>query len=175
MSAPPSRAQKRWRATLAACATVVAFVAVQATHDATGSWRQARARAEAADLLGVERDRKRACRVLGIDYETRGRTRAPFAEDCTPWLRTRAWRALNNPETARRGSRAARDFRRRYRLHLTEFNVLANLLRPFMPDNADAVGRPPVPVEVRLLILLHVLGRGLFFDDNSAAGSARAS
>ena len=45
------------------------------------------------------------------------------------------------------------------------FRLVCSVLKPHMPDAYDATGRAGVPLELKVLGYLRVLGRGWYFDD----------
>ena len=74
---------------------------------------------------------------------------------------------LSDPELYEPGTRAARMFRRRFRVPAGFFADLLRLLEESgqFTVHADAAGRLGPPLSLRLLSALHVLGRGVPFDE----------
>lgn len=77
------------------------------------------------------------------------------------------WEMLMKPDLREPTSKTAKLFRRRFRLPLPAFDYLMTQARKWFPnaDRPDAAGRPSVPLELKVLGVLRILGRGVCFDD----------
>ncbi|CAM9508247.1 unnamed protein product [Pylaiella littoralis] len=77
------------------------------------------------------------------------------------------WNMLASPGLGDPGSREAKVFRRRFRIPHKFFTEVVALVKAkkWFPLRADAAGRQCIPVELKVLASLHILGRGNFFDD----------
>ncbi|XRB24375.1 hypothetical protein RI054_38g142310 [Pseudoscourfieldia marina] len=60
-------------------------------------------------------------------------------------------------------------FRRRFRMPPCVFRLVCSVLKLHMPAEYDITGRPGVPLELKVLGYLRVLGRGWYFDDVAEA------
>ena len=60
-------------------------------------------------------------------------------------------------------------FRRRFRVPYVVFDRIVSLVRErnLFRENCDAIGRPAHPLEVKILGVLRILGRGVCYDDIS--------
>ncbi|CAN0185409.1 unnamed protein product [Pylaiella littoralis] len=78
------------------------------------------------------------------------------------------WRMLGETGLKEPGSREARLFRRRFRIPYQFFTELIELVKEkkwFSIRQTDVAGRQCIPVELKVLASLHILGRGNFFED----------
>lgn len=76
------------------------------------------------------------------------------------------WRALQHPNVSNPTTKEGRKFRLRFRVPFPIFQRLLALSREWFPQrDTDVSGRPSVPIELKLLCVLRVLGRGVCFDD----------
>ena len=60
-------------------------------------------------------------------------------------------------------------FRRRFRVPYTFYKDLVETARPWFPTCTDAIGRECIPLELKILGVLRILGRGAIFDDVAEA------
>lgn len=73
---------------------------------------------------------------------------------------------LQEPTISDPDSRIGKLFRRRFRVPYSIFQRLVGFATDWFPHPAtDVAGRPCVPVELKVLGFLRVLGRGVCFDD----------
>jgi hypothetical protein len=76
------------------------------------------------------------------------------------------WQALQDPNTKDPQTKAGKKFRLRFRVPFPLFQELVALAKVWFPQaDTDIVGRPSVPIELKVLCWLRVLGRGSCFDD----------
>ena len=76
------------------------------------------------------------------------------------------WRALHDLRVKDATSPQGGLFRRRFRVPYPIFCALVRLAKIWFPAAAyDAAGRPAVPMELKVMAVLRVLGRGSCFDD----------
>lgn len=105
------------------------------------------------------------CQTLPQFVQKPKKTRAPKSIYNTD----NQWsRMLNNESIADPKSSEGRKFRRRFRVPYALFKDIVGMAKEeqWMPQKeADACGRKAVPLEMKVLAVLRVLGRGVCFDE----------
>ena len=103
-------------------------------------------------------------RRLQLESSRRIRTRLVYQRhdySSSPWARM-----LGNPSTQDASSRDGKRFRRRFRMPFPMFCEIVALWTSWFPKAKTDVGkRASVPVELLILGVLRILGRGAFYDD----------
>ena len=161
------RANKPPHAQAVLVALLVTLAVAMSVQNATGSWRRAREREEAAAMLGIAhlRVHERAA-WAGCKRKRLSRTFSPVntSPSACPWAKLL--------ERTRAGNqRDALNFRRRFRVTVATFDYLLDTLASSeeLRESADATGRRSIGLDIKLLAFLRVLGRGWFFDDVAEA------
>ena len=119
-----------------------------ACQDCTGSWRKARARAEACQrLFGEVLNRREVHRRLGLMApEAYALPRSSRVQQDGAWQDSTWWRMLQQDGLFDEGSYQWKLFRRRFRMPPCVFRLVCSVLKPHMPDAYDITGRPAVYV-----------------------------
>ena len=80
------------------------------------------------------------------------------------------WPAVQASDLEDPSTNAAKTFRRRFRVPYPVFVMLVDWTKRFCPgqskNQSDAFRRPAIPVALKVLAVLGILGRGTSFDNN---------
>lgn len=105
-------------------------------------------------LLAVDRD-------VCAPKQKRVRERQPRPDfENTVWAE-----ALRDPRVKDPLSHQGKKFRRRFRVPYPMFEYLNDFAERRFPSRQDAAGQPPVPMALKVLGVLRILGRAFYFDD----------